>query len=806
MKKQKFELSHDIIAEKVWARLPEQDKQLRMIQASIRQRQEDYAAGKGSLLGKAELEGWAVFLPGMELSGAEEEYVTASKKKEKADRRRRLYGLLGILALILVAGSVSGWLISEAKEAKKDAGIAQKEAVVERAKADSVIDSLKNVQQKLDSSENKLVEKTITAESAVARADSMEKEAKQAQALALLAEGDAKEAIKLAERKQTQADSAFHAAQLAISDQKVAEAAVAFQNRQTQRAFRLVQKALERNPENENAKYWQAHFLNFLGIIQMKNVLGYKISPDYRHLARLVQQGDSVFCQVFILKRNSSYKRVLISKALEKSYEFHKNARDNYLDSYRFSDGGGHIAFLIQQDQAVKCQIFALKGDSIYKQVITSKALEKSFSYSDSYCFSGGEGHIAFLIQQDQAVKCEVFALHGDSIYKKVLISKDLKKSINSLSEDSYHYSYKDSYSFSEGGQHIAFLIQQDRAVKCEVFTLDGDSSCKPVVISEALEKSDGYSYYNSYNFSGGGRHVAFLIQQNQAIRCQIFALEGDSIYKQVLISKELEGSGKFRYLDSYRFSEVSGYIAFLIQQDQTVKCEVFALEGDSSYKRVVISKPLEKSNSVRYIDSYRFSGGREYIAFLIQQGKAAKCEVYALHGDSIYKKIITSKALGKSSDFAATNYNYEASYRFSEEGHVAFLIQQDQGVKCEVFALQKNSSDKQPINSTNLGKSDKYSDNYRFVEGGSHVAFLTPKEKKMILTTYSLDSKKERKLEGIASIETDYAFIPETDLLVYRTTDNHLKVVDISIPQDSLISYYDKVLPTLEELEKLEE
>ena len=62
------------------------------------------------------------------------------------------------------------------------------------------------------------------------------------------------------------------------------------------------------------------------------------------------------------------------------------------------------------------------------------------------------------------------------------------------------------------------------------------------------------------------------------------------------------------------------------------------------------------------------------------------------------------------------------------------------------------------------------------------------------------------RALEGTYSIVADYKFIPESDLLVYRTEDNHLKVVDVSIPQEDLVSYYDKVLPTLEELERLEE
>ncbi len=50
----KHELTHDIIAEKVWERLPEQNIQLRKTKRSLELRYSDYVDGKGSLLGEKE--------------------------------------------------------------------------------------------------------------------------------------------------------------------------------------------------------------------------------------------------------------------------------------------------------------------------------------------------------------------------------------------------------------------------------------------------------------------------------------------------------------------------------------------------------------------------------------------------------------------------------------------------------------------------------------------------------------------------------------------------------------------------------
>ncbi len=54
----KIELTHDIIALKVWEQLPEQDKILRSIQQSVIRRQQDFVYRNGGLLSEQEYDEW----------------------------------------------------------------------------------------------------------------------------------------------------------------------------------------------------------------------------------------------------------------------------------------------------------------------------------------------------------------------------------------------------------------------------------------------------------------------------------------------------------------------------------------------------------------------------------------------------------------------------------------------------------------------------------------------------------------------------------------------------------------------------
>lgn len=182
MKKQRFELSHDIIAEKIWARLPEQDKLLRQITRSVAQRQADYEAGSGSLLGKAELDAWKLYLPLLSLSTEQNAYINESQKKlaavqqaeldriqkEKAQiARNRL--LQKIVAFVLVIASmVSGYFYWDADKTRSNAAAERTRLENEKKEANEKIAQanidLKNIKAEEKIASSKLEEADIILE------------------------------------------------------------------------------------------------------------------------------------------------------------------------------------------------------------------------------------------------------------------------------------------------------------------------------------------------------------------------------------------------------------------------------------------------------------------------------------------------------------------------------------------------------------------------------------------------------------------------------------------------------------------
>ena len=238
MKKQRFELSHDIIAEKVWQRLPEQDKQLRKIQRSITQRQEDYQAGKGSLLGKAELEAWNIYLPMLELTEDEKAYVEESAKaqetammaererleKEKAQlrRNRRLQRLIAIV--LILAMLISFFFIWRASEKTKDAEKARIEADHAKTEAQQQEKAANNAANKAKDAEAEAQQARADADAAIQDAKRQKEEADQARLKAQQAETAAQEAFERARQKEEEAGIADSLAREADLLREFAEA------------------------------------------------------------------------------------------------------------------------------------------------------------------------------------------------------------------------------------------------------------------------------------------------------------------------------------------------------------------------------------------------------------------------------------------------------------------------------------------------------------------------------------------------------------------------------------------------------
>ena len=90
----KTELSHDIIAEKIWDRLPEQDKRFLDIERSINQRTQDFRRGTGDYLGPKELAAWEDAFARFPPESDQYRFIQESKaywqaEKEAKEQRQR---------------------------------------------------------------------------------------------------------------------------------------------------------------------------------------------------------------------------------------------------------------------------------------------------------------------------------------------------------------------------------------------------------------------------------------------------------------------------------------------------------------------------------------------------------------------------------------------------------------------------------------------------------------------------------------------------------------------------------------------
>lgn len=163
----KRELKHDILAEKIWERLPEQDKQLRRVRRSIAQRAADHAAGTGSLAGEPELLNWQALSGKLKLEPQEERFIEQSweevlaqkeeeqrrveeleeqarrekRLRENAQGRTRIAWIVSVIAL--VAAGFAIWLYEEAQEQSRIAQEEEKRANAALLAAEDSRDSTK---------------------------------------------------------------------------------------------------------------------------------------------------------------------------------------------------------------------------------------------------------------------------------------------------------------------------------------------------------------------------------------------------------------------------------------------------------------------------------------------------------------------------------------------------------------------------------------------------------------------------------------------------------------------------------------
>lgn len=84
----KIEFTHDIIAQKVWERLPEEERQLKLVANSLKQRLEDFHKGNGSLLGVRELVAWEKFFPLLAKEGPLKKFIEDSHQEVQAQQEK----------------------------------------------------------------------------------------------------------------------------------------------------------------------------------------------------------------------------------------------------------------------------------------------------------------------------------------------------------------------------------------------------------------------------------------------------------------------------------------------------------------------------------------------------------------------------------------------------------------------------------------------------------------------------------------------------------------------------------------------
>jgi WD40 repeat protein len=211
----KIELSHDILAQKVYERVSLEDKRLREVERLIRER---FAFYQGEpKLGQEEVEFIRPYLSKVELSAEERAFVNKSRQRITQRRVRRL-----VLAGLIFLGIIAGLSIYAINMANKNTQIEQanKEAIEERDKAEAAREKADSLRQEAEMATRRALAATAEADSqrtlAVNNADRADRNAKRIRE-------DAKVLREQATTLERQADSLNNLTDNLIEANRVAE-------------------------------------------------------------------------------------------------------------------------------------------------------------------------------------------------------------------------------------------------------------------------------------------------------------------------------------------------------------------------------------------------------------------------------------------------------------------------------------------------------------------------------------------------------------------------------------------------------
>lgn len=615
MKKQKFELSHDIIAEKIWQRLPEQDKQLRQIQRSLRQRYEDYQAGKGSLLGEAELGAWEIYFPMLDLPEEQSQYVQDSAEairsakqseldrmeKEKAQiaRNRRLqkmiaWGLsiLGVIIILLLFYSI--W-------ANKKAGEQSELAAINQEKADSLL----QVALLADSIARKTGER--------ARQDSTRAAAATLEAI-LLTEQTKQDSQRVAELLRSLGITAReldvrHGAFLA------SESRNAFENNNYTLSFRLAQLALRKDANNELAQDILSQVPLYLSDLQLNEVLAASPLDSNLYLGlKLAGANGEQFQLLHIPELKTTWLEDSLSPA----------------DSPRLSPDKRFLAYTIYGENGPAFRLRDLQNDR--EHTLTGVQTDE---ISTSIFSSDGQ-YLALSIDQQPWPGLNIWDLNQ-------------QKLVYAASEG------VEDYRFSSGNRYLAVLLHEAEKAQLQVWDLARQTQLLSI---ENIPYTRGgrFSYLNSYRFDPCDRYFAALSQTEASTDLEIWDLNTGKMAQRIqniAYSSNDRYQYRFSFENSFRFNPDCSELAVLVQDDQYIRVELWDPgKNQANFTINGLSLGQRSRTNYNYQDSYVFSpDGRFFVAMKEVDGK----RVFQLFELSSYEIL--------------ASFSFPATFSFSSAG-----------------------------------------------------------------------------------------------------------------------------------------
>jgi|GEM_PF-2257715 len=258
-----FELSHDSLASRVFAKVSSEEKARRKVERFIKERYAYYLA-QGVLLTQKDLEYIGVYLDQVALSPEEHQFI---RKSRFAIWRRWLIGIITVVGVIVILASIA--VVAEVQRRKAVASekrAKENEKLAARERADAIAQRELALQERAraDKEAEKAASEAKRAEEEATRA---EDEAQRAEEEAKRAEEEAKRAAEEAEKAQQNAEKAEAARKKADELREQAETA-----RKKADDLRIQAEDAKKLAEEEEQKNRRLHMLSLAQSLAVKSL------------------------------------------------------------------------------------------------------------------------------------------------------------------------------------------------------------------------------------------------------------------------------------------------------------------------------------------------------------------------------------------------------------------------------------------------------------------------------------------------------------------------------------------------------